>query len=65
MKKYKYVRFQERGKGGKDIEIKPYLNPAIEKSMKKIKELLRKEIAKIYAIKRRKNEGEKISGSSD
>ena len=54
MKKYKYIRFQERGKGGRDIEFKPYLNPAIEKSMGKIKELLMKEIAEKYAIKRSK-----------
>lgn len=53
MRKYRYIRFQERGKGGKDIEFKSYLNPAIEKSMEKIKELLRKEMAKKYAIKRR------------
>jgi len=50
MKEYKYIRFQEKGKGGKDIEFKPYLNPAIEKSIKKIKELLRREIAEMYAI---------------
>ena len=54
MKQYKYVRFQERGKGGKDIEFKPYLNPAIEKNFKKMKRILMKEIADILAIRRTK-----------
>lgn len=51
MRECKYIRFQERGKGNKDIEFKPYLNPAIEENMKKIENILQREIAKIYAIK--------------
>ena len=35
------------------IEIKPYLNPAIDKAMKKYKKEVFDEIAKEYAIKKR------------
>ena len=54
MKEYKYIRFQERGKGDKDIEIKPYLKPAMAEAMLKcFKRILMEEIAEMYAIKRR------------
>ena len=55
MKEYKYVRFQEKGKGGKNMEIKPYLKPTMEEAyLKTLKRILKKEIADMYAIKRRK-----------
>lgn len=49
MKALKYIRFDERGRP--EPKIKPYLNPAIEKNFKKFERILKREIAKIYAIK--------------